>query len=449
MHNLTLANARARHRNALPCRPTLALSALRVALESANGMSRQLAGCWLNSGFLKLGVVLGLVVGLSVSGPAAAARLALVVGNDNYTSVPKLRNARNDAQSVARELDAAGFKVTRVLDASRTVLNEQLDAFLRRIDKGDEVVFYFSGHGSQPPQLGPFLLPVDIQVSNERAIARDGLSLEQVVDDLNKRARFSLVIVDACRDDPFRETRAGRSLPPGSALSRIEPPKGTMIIMAASKGQQALDRLGNNDPVNNGLFTRELIKQMRQRGLSAGEMLKKVRSSVESAALAVNHAQRPSLVDESSSEFFFYPGRPLATAPSADAPAATATDSRPPPSTATGPSSYGPQREFDAWETAHLSGTAGAFESFIRQFPDGRYIPRARALLAALNAGTPPPPAPVPAGTQAAPGRSVAERELWQRAAASKRRADYEAYLTTYPDGRHADQARQAMEGKR
>jgi len=376
---------------------------------------------------------------------ADAARLALVVGNDNYTAVPKLRNARNDAQSVARELEAAGFKVTRVLDANRSTLNEQLDAFLRRIDKGDEVVFYFSGHGSQPPQLGPFLLPVDIQVNDERVIARDALSLEQVVDDLNKRARFSLVIVDACRDDPFRDTRAGRSLPPGSALSRIEPPKGTMIIMAASKGQQALDRLGDKDPVNNGLFTRELIKQMRQRGQSAGEMMKKVRANVESAALAVNHAQRPSLVDESSSDFFFYPGRGTAASPAADSAAAPATESRPPPSLAAAPSTYGPQREFDAWDTAIQSNTRAAFEDFIRQFPDGRYSSKARSLLANLIAGTSAVSAPLPVATQAAAGRSRAEHELWERATASKRRADYEAYLAIHPAGRFADQARDAL----
>ena len=102
---------------------------------------------------------------------AQAARLALVVGNDKYSNVTQLRNARNDAQSLARELEAAGFNVTRVLDATRDALNDQLDSFLRRIDKGDEVVFFFSGHGSQPPQMGPFLLPVDIRVTGERAIA--------------------------------------------------------------------------------------------------------------------------------------------------------------------------------------------------------------------------------------------------------------------------------------
>lgn len=344
---------------------------------------------------------------LSAALQAQAARLALVVGNDNYSAVPKLRNARNDAQSIARELEAAGFRVTRVLDATRQVLNSQLDGFLSRIEKGDEVVFFFSGHGSQPPQSGPFLLPVDIQVSSERSIQRDGLSLEQVVDDLNKRARFSLLIIDACRDDPFRETSAGRSLPPGSALGRIEPPKGTMIIMAASKGQQALDRLGNSDTVPNGLFTRELIKQMRQPGLSAGEMMKKVRANVESAAQAVNHQQRPALVDESSSEFFFYPGRAGAVASTSPAPAPA-----PAPPVAVAPaapappvSSYPPQREFDAWEVAARAGTREAYEDFVRQFPAGRYTVHAQARLAALARGGAAAPAPMPPTTQKPSGK--------------------------------------------
>ena len=239
---------------------------------------------------------------------AQAARLALVVGNDSYQHATKLRNARNDATSISRELEAAGFKVTRVLDATRDTMDEALSGFLRRIEKGDEVVFFFSGHGSQPPNLGPHLLPVDIKPTDNRVIERNGQSLEKLTDELNQRARFSLIIIDACRDDPLRETSAGRSIAPGSTLTRIEPPKGSLVIMAASKGQQALDRLGNNDPVPNGLFTRELIRHMRVKGLSAVDMLRKVRSSVEASAERVNHKQRPALMDESSSDFFFYPG---------------------------------------------------------------------------------------------------------------------------------------------
>ena len=394
---------------------------------------------------------------------AQAARLAMVVGNDNYTSISKLRNARNDAQSVARELEAAGFRVTRVLDATRDGLNDQLDGFLRRIDKGDEVVFFFSGHGSQPPQMGPFLLPVDIKVTGERAISRDGLSLEQLVDDLNKRARFSMVIIDACRNDPFRETTNGRSLPPGSGLGRIEPPKGSMIIMAASKGQEALDRLNNADTVPNGLFTRELIKQIRNPGLSAGDMLKRVRHSVETAAAGVNHAQRPSLVDESSTDFFFYPTGSAAPAPAfsppAPAPAPAPVFSAPPspapapapvirppaPSPAAAPAAFGPQREFDDWEAAVKVGTRAALERFVSQYPEGRYTPQARVKIAGMAASPAPAPAPVAAPKPTAAHNPQAEFELWDRAATSKRRADYEAYLAAYPNGRYVDLARAAL----
>jgi uncharacterized caspase-like protein len=395
---------------------------------------------------------------------AQAARLAIVVGNDNYANVTKLRNAKNDAQSLARELESAGFKVTRVLDASRDTLDEAFGGFLRRVEKGDEVVFFFSGHGSQPPLMGPFLLPVDIKVTDERSIQRNGLSLESVVDDLNKRARFSLVIIDACRDDPFRESSAGRSLPPGSSLARIEPPKGTMIIMAASKGQQALDRLGNADNVPNGLFTRELIKQMRQPGLSASDMLKRVRTSVESSAATVNHSQRPSLVDESSSDFFFYPGgnasaapaisppppapapAPAFTPPPAPAPAAVVAPR--PPSPAPSPAavgSYDPQREFDAWEAAARTGTRSALEAFVAQYPQGRYTPQARVKIDGMAPAPAAAPAPAPAARPAAANNPQAEFELWDRADTSKRKADYEAYLAAYPNGRYVDLARAAL----
>ncbi|MFN9745879.1 MAG: caspase domain-containing protein [Betaproteobacteria bacterium] len=348
-----------------------------------------------------LWVVAALLTGLLTAAPVQAARLALVIGNDTYRQAPVLRNARNDARSIAGELEAAGFQVSRVLDGTRRDMNAALDGFVRRIGKGDEVVFYFSGHGSQPPQTGPFLLPVDIEISSERSILRDGVSLEQVVDDLAQRARFALVIVDACRDDPFRQTSAGRSLAPGSSLSRIEPPKGTMIIMAASKGQQALDRLSDNDPVANGLFTRELVKQMREPGLSAGEMLKRVRANVERAAQSVNHAQRPSLVDESSSDFFFHPGRP--GTPTAMPPAAAAAEAVPPRPQPVA-AAYVPQREFEAWEQATMAATKAAYEGYLSRFPSGRYAAHARTRLALLGGAQ---PLPLPEPTQRPSGRET------------------------------------------
>ena len=361
-------------------------------------------------------------------------------------------------------------------------MNDSYDVFMRKIDKGDEVVFYFSGHGVQPPQLGPYLLPVDIKASDVNVVRRDGLSLDQLLADLNKRARFAMIILDACRNNPFPPTTFGRSLPPGSSLSNIEPPRGTMVIMAASRGQEALDRLGKNDTVPNGVFTRELIKHMRTPGLSAGDMVKRVKLSVEQAAASVNHEQWPAVQDETRTDFFFHPqaGRPgqavaspspapaptpVFSAPTpaptpapvfgspslpayapAPSPAAVVRPSTPAPAAVTSPSSYGPQREFDDWEAAVKVGTRAALERFVSQYPEGRYTPQARTKMAGMAATPAPATAPVAAPKPAATHNPQAEFELWDRAATSKRRADYEAYLAAYPNGRYVDLARAAMQ---
>ena len=406
---------------------------------------------------------------------AQAARLALVVGNDNYAHVSKLANARNDAQTIGRELQASGFAVTRVLDATRDAMNEAYDIFMRKVEKGDEVVFFFSGHGVQPPQLGPFLLPIDIKASDVNVVRRDGLALDQLLDDLNKRARFAMIILDACRNNPFPPTTFGRALPPGSSLSNIEPPRGTMVIMAASRGQEALDRLGSNDPVPNGLFTRELVKHMRTPGLSAGDMIKRVKLSVEQAAASVNHVQWPAVQDETRTDFYFRPANdrsspaptpaptpaPFVPQP-APAPAPTPIYTPPAPSPSPTPSPAPalrppapspapltglsePQREFDAWEAASRVGTRTALETFVAQFPQGRYVGQARVKISGMGAAPAPAPTPAPAPRPAAAHNPQAEFELWDRAETSKRKADYEAYIAAYPSGRYIDLARAAL----
>lgn len=412
----------------------------------------------------------------------AAQRLALVVGNDAYQNITKLRNARNDAQAVAKELEAAGFKVTRVFDATRASFNDQLDGFVRKIEKGDDVVFFFSGHGSQPPLRGPYLLPVDIKVS-ERSITADGQSLELLLAELGAKSRFTLAIIDACRNDPFRETSTGRSMVAGSNLA-LEAPRGTVVMMAASKGQEALDRLGNGDAVPNGVFTRELIKSIRQRGITANDMLRKVRFSVINLAKSVNHEQWPAIMDDSSADFYFYPPNgaapfspPAPTPVPAPVPApsplpapspaplprpvpapaplpapvpapapAPAPIAAPVPSPA--PSVSEAQREYDAWEAAQRSNTRSAIESFVRAFPQGRYVGMAQQKLAGMAPAPAPAPVPVPPAKPAAPNPQV-EYEVWDKADTSKKRSDYEAYLATYPNGRYADLARAALKTAR
>jgi len=186
-------------------------------------------------------MVVCIVVG-AIALPVEAARLALVIGNDTYQRAPALRNARNDANAMETELRAAGFEVTKVLDADREKLLRVKDDFARRVGGGDDVVFFFSGHGSQPERQGAYLLPTDIAPSSERDIMRNGLALEEVISDL-RHARFALMIVDACRDDPFRALSTKRAVIAGSQLAMGDPPRGVAVLMSASTGQQALDRL--------------------------------------------------------------------------------------------------------------------------------------------------------------------------------------------------------------
>jgi formylglycine-generating enzyme required for sulfatase activity len=236
---------------------------------------------------------------------AQAARLALVIGNDTYTEVRKLKNARNDAQAMARELTAAGFKVTLQPDADRDTLFKAVDRFTLGVRKEDEVVFYFSGHGVQ---LGAaaYLLPTDIRSESERQVARDGLALDQIAADLGK-ARYALLVIDACRDNPFPRT-ATKSIGLDRGLQPIDA-EGVDILMAAGPGQKALDRLSEQDPDPNGLFTREFIRLMKTPGLPVRDLLSRVREEVAAKAATVSHRQRPSLREDSNGAFTFYASR--------------------------------------------------------------------------------------------------------------------------------------------
>ena len=133
--------------------------------------------------------------------PVQAKRIALVIGNDAYASVEKLKNARNDARLIASVLTQAGFGVTQANDLGREGLWSTIDAFKSNIGKGDEVVFYFAGHGIQIGST-QLLLPTDINPKSEAQVQRDGVPLIEVQDAF-KDARVAIFIIDACRDNPF------------------------------------------------------------------------------------------------------------------------------------------------------------------------------------------------------------------------------------------------------
>lgn len=241
------------------------------------------------------------------SAPAAAApgpaarRLAFVIGNDNYQSVTKLQNARTDARAMAEMLTKVGYRVRMRLDLTERGMKDELRAFKAQVQGGDEVLFFFAGHGVQLAGAN-YLLPVDVRSDSEDQVRDDALPLQKVLDDLqDRKARFALAIVDACRDNPFKG--AGRSI--GTrGLAPTAAATGQMVMFSAGAGQQALDRLGERDREPNGLFTRVLLKEMDKPGVSVDRVLRSVRTQVVELARSVGHEQVPALYDQSIGEFF-------------------------------------------------------------------------------------------------------------------------------------------------
>lgn len=232
----------------------------------------------------------------------SAPRKALVIGNNNYQHVSKLINAKEDAAAIAKNLNQLGYAVSLHVDLNEKTFKQALREFRGSLDGGDEVLFYFAGHGVQ---LGSsnYLLPIDTKGDNEEQVKDEAVELQRVLDDLKARnSKFALAIIDACRDNPFKQSgRAigGRGLAPTTAAT------GQMVMFSAGAGQQALDKLGGNDKDKNGVFTRVLLKEMTKPGISVDRVLRNVRNEVVRLSKSIGHEQTPALYDQAVGDFFF------------------------------------------------------------------------------------------------------------------------------------------------
>jgi len=252
-----------------------------------------------------LRIAITLLTLLCLALPAQAKRIALVVGNDTYQSVPVLKNARADARAVAEALKVAGFQVTLEMNLNERAFRAALRNLRRNIQGGDDVVFYYAGHGVQIGGSN-YLLPTDIASDSEAQVRDESIPLQRVLDDLqDEKARFTLAIVDACRDNPFEAT--GRNIG-GRGLQPINPASGQMVLFSAGAGQQALDRLNTKDRDPNGLFTRILLKEIHRPGIPVDRMLRNVRDQVVRLAKSVEHDQVPALYDQTIGDFYFQRG---------------------------------------------------------------------------------------------------------------------------------------------
>ena len=367
--------------------------------------------------WLAPGVCLALLWLLGAVLPAHAARLALVIGNDQYTSIERLKNARNDAKLISGVLKQAGFEVTLVNDQSRQQFWKTIDSFKGRINKGDEVVFYFAGHGVQIG-ANQLLLPTDIKGQSEAEVQRDGVPLVEVQDAL-KDARVAVLLIDACRDNPFPK-QGTRSLGGTRGLSPPEPSTGQIIMLSAGRNQKALDSVPGQS-IGNGLFTWELAQLIQTPGLEIRQALEQVKDRVDDKARKANHQQRPSVVSDLRGNFFFIdPGANVTIQVS--------------PTTTLAPTARPVSADPDTalWYAVEAGGTADDYGVYVKQYPKGKFVALAKQRLQKLQ-------------DEAARAASAAEEAAWQSAESGGTEAGYQSYLASYPQGLYAALAQSRM----
>ena len=191
---------------------------------------------------------------LSIAGYAQEKRLALVIGNSDYEFGGSLKNPVNDANLMATTLEELGFDVIKKTNVNKQVLESSILDFWRKQADYNISLFYYAGHGVQVDGVN-YILPVDIKLEDQLALRIEAIDMGEVVSQFERFPNnINLVILDACRDDPFRSWVRGNS----AGFAAMPAPSGTLIAFATSPGATASDGQGAN-----GLFTEHLTRQMK------------------------------------------------------------------------------------------------------------------------------------------------------------------------------------------
>ena len=299
----------------------------------------------------------------------AEKRVALVIGNDDYSTLPDLNNARKDATDMAAKLRGLGFEVIVRLDAKGRDMGRALVDFENRLAKADVGLVFYAGHGIQAYGRN-YLIPADAEVEVEEDLRYEGVEAKDFLDAMGRSgAPMNIVILDACRDNPL--PKRTRSAARGLAVVGIpQGTKGTAVLYSAGEGQAAQD----GPPGGNGVFTGELLKVLDRPGLTLEQVFKRVAKGVGDRT---HGKQRPWSLTSLQGDFYFTGGA-RAASPSA------------------GPSG-GMTAEMMFWNSIQGDTNPASFQAYLSQYPNGSFAALARVRIAELTApqvvSLPPAPA--------------------------------------------------------
>lgn len=278
--------------------------------------------------FAWLGLALGFLTLAGCAGaPAKADKVALVIGNARYDNVVPLVNPANDAADMCTALRKLGFKTQCHTDVrDRAEFDAKVKAYVAALDAGAVGVFYYSGHGVQAGH-GNYLIPTQVKL---KSATDDPTRVLYPVDDLferigQRRARFQLVILDACRADLFAPdghstgSRSASAAPRSTLVRALESvarasnglapikdaPPGTMVLYATASRDLAFDGDGRNGPL-----TKHILQHIETRGLYVEDFIKRVTAGVEQETLRKYRKRQTPFIYGSFSGKFCFAGCP-------------------------------------------------------------------------------------------------------------------------------------------
>jgi formylglycine-generating enzyme required for sulfatase activity len=410
---------------------------------------------WAQQGALHLLVAFVGALALVVAGNAGAqesnaaaapeARTALVIGNSEYKTSP-LRNPGNDAEDIARTLSGLGFRVQLLRDATQSDMKQAIRRFGADLKAGGIGFFYFAGHGVQLNGRN-YLVPVSAEIESEADLEDQSVDAALVLSHMaNASNRVNLVVLDACRNNPF--ARSFRAV--SSGLAQMDASRGTLVAFATAPGEVARDGDGRN-----GVYTKHLLQNIVTPGVPVEIMFKRVRDGV---ARETNNKQIPWESTSLQGADFFFVGAGAAPLANTAQPAEAGRE------------------ELMYWDSVKASQDPGELRSYMDRYPNGSFVglasSRLKSLLdvAKIAAGTiqtasaiaskvTPDGAPSDAdpstrattnkqpgsaadskgsAAEAAPGAAAAssnELMFWDSVKASPNADELRAYLDQYPKG--------------
>ncbi|WP_162136941.1 caspase family protein [Magnetospirillum molischianum] len=281
---------------------------------------------------------------------AAETRVALVIGNGAYRNAPTLRNPAADATAVATALRRLHFNVVLGTDLDQQAMISKLRIFRQASENAEIAIIYYSGHGIQVAGEN-WLLPVSAKLESDRDLQYEAVRVDSVLEETMGAKNLRVFVIDACRDNPFKQSLARsmgatRSAAIGRGLARSEPKiRGTLIAYATKADDVASDGIGNNSP-----FTSAFLKHVETPGVDVRLVFGKIRDSVMAETAG---AQEPAI-------YASLGGDPIYLNPAVTQGAPSTADST--------------STEIVFWNSIKDENNPGSFLEYKRQYPSGRFI---------------------------------------------------------------------------